>query len=367
MPVLHQIIRLPMKIEKKHFGYTNSGIEVHLFRLVHESGAYIELTNYGATWVSAVVPDKNGNLSDVILGYDNLSGYLSDTAYMGSTVGRFANRIGNARFTLNGRTYKLDSNDGNNSNHGGFSGFNQKVFDYQIEDNKVVFSLFSPDGDGGFPGNLKLNVSYSFSEDLTVTIQYSAESDQDTYLNLTNHAYFNLHGSGNILNHSLYIPSTKMLVTDEFFIPTGEFTNVDNTPFDFSKLKLIGRNIFENNPQLINNKGYNHCYVLDNPHFECKHAAVLTEPKTGRQLDVFTTKPALLIYSAGFLDSVAAGKTGYNYFPYAGFCLETQFFPDSPNQKSFPDCVLRKNESYEQMTEYHFSMIDSDSNIPWRY
>ncbi|MDD4991221.1 MAG: galactose mutarotase [Paludibacter sp.] len=345
-----------MKIEKKQFGFTNSGVEVHLFRLVDESGAYIELTNYGATWVSAVIPDRNGNLSDVILGYDSLAGYLADTAYLGSTVGRFANRIGNARFTLNRRTYKLDRNDGNNTNHSGFSGFNKKVFDYQIENNKVVFSLFSPDGEGGFPGNLRLNVTYSFSEDLTVTIHYSAESDQDTYLNLTNHAYFNLYSSGNILEHSLYIPSTEMLVTDEFFIPTGEFTNVDNTPFDFSKPKQIGRDIFQNNLQLINNKGYNHCYVLDNPDAECKHAAVLYEPKTCRQLEVFTTKPALLIYSAGFLNSVEAGKTGHCYSPYAGFCLETQFFPDSPNQPSFPDCVLRKGEVYEHRTEYKFSV-----------
>lgn len=356
MPVLHQIIRLQMKIEKKHFGFTDSGVEVHLFRLVHESGAYIELTNYGATWVSAVLPDRVGNLSDVILGYDSLTGYLADTAYLGSTVGRFANRIGNARFSLNGKTYELDQNDGKNCNHGGFSGFNKKVFDYQIEDNKVVFSLSSPDGEGGFPGNLKLNVTYSFSEDLTVAIHYSAESDQDTYLNLTNHAYFNLQGSGNILEHSLCIPYTTMLVTDEFFIPTGEFTNVHNTPFDFSKPKQIGRDIFQNNPQLVNNKGYNHCYVLDNPDAECKHAAVLYEPKTGRQLEVFTTKPALLIYSAGFLDSVAAGKTGYNYFRYAGFCLETQFFPDSPNQPNFPDCTLHKGEIYNHRTEYRFSV-----------
>ncbi len=344
-----------MKIEKKHFGYTNSGVEVHLFRLVHKSGAYIELTNYGATWVSAVLPDREGNLSDVILGYDSLTGYLADTAYMGSAVGRFANRIGNARFILNDKTYELDQNDGKNCNHGGFSGFNIKVFDYLIEDNEVVFSLFSPDGEGGLPGNLRLKVTYSFSDDLTVTIHYSAVSDQDTYLNLTNHAYFNLQGSGNILEHMLYIPYTQMLVTDEFFIPTGEFRNVDNTPFDFSKPKQIGSDIFENNPQLINNKGYNHCYVLDNPDAECKHAAVLYEPKTGRQLDIFTTKPALLIYSAGFLSSVEAGKTGHCYFPYAGFCLETQYFPDSPNQPDFPDCVLRKGEIYDHRTEYRFS------------
>ncbi|MFT3753355.1 MAG: aldose epimerase family protein [Paludibacter sp.] len=345
-----------MKIEKKHFGYTNSGDEIHLFRLVHESGAYIELTNYGATWVSAVLPDRLGNLSDVILGYDSLEGYLADTAYMGSTVGRFANRIGNARFTLNGKNYKLDKNDGQNCNHGGFSGFNRKIFDYQATNDSVIFSMFSPDGEGGFPGNVKLNVSYSFSADLTVSIHYSAESDKDTYLNLTNHAYFNLQGWGNILEHILYIPYADMLVTDQFFIPTGEFTNVDNTPFDFSKPKQIGRDIFQNDCQLTDNRGYNNFYVLNNPHAECKHAAVLYESKTGRQLDVFTTKPALLIYSAGFLNSVEAGKTGHRYSPYAGFCLETQYFPDSPNQPNFQDCTLYKGEIYNHRTEYRFSV-----------
>jgi len=347
-----------MKIEKRHFGFTDSGTEVLLFRMVHESGAYMELTNYGATWVSAVVPDKDGRFSDVILGYNNLAGYLSDTAYMGATVGRFANRIGNAHFTLNGRTYKLDCNDGENTNHGGFSGFHKKIFDYRIEENKVVFSLFSPDGEGGFPGNLKLNVTYSFSEDLTVTINYSAESDQDTYLNLTNHAYFNLRGSDDILDHYLFIPSTKMLVTDEFFIPTGKIIQVDHTPFDFSKPKLICCNIFEINSQLINNKGYNHCFDLDNPHSDCVLAAVLNEPITGRQLKVYTTKPAVLFYSAGFLNSVAAGKSGSNYFPYAGLCLETQFFPDSPNQSNFSNCVLRKGEIYDHRTEYRFSNLN---------
>jgi len=345
-----------MKIEKKQFGFTGSGIEVLLFRIVHESGAYIELTNFGATWVSAVVPDNAGNLSDVLLGYDNLAGYIADTAYMGSTVGRFANRIGNARFTLNGKTCKLDCNDGKNANHGGYTGFHKKIFDSRLEDNQVIFSLFSPDGEGGFPGNLKLNVTYSFSEDLTVTIHYSAESDQDTYLNLTNHAYFNLHGSGDMLDHTLYIPTNEMLVTDEFFIPTGEYTQVDHTVFDFSQPKSIGKDIFSQDAQLMNNKGYNHCYVLKEKDSACKLAAVLSEPVTGRQLTVYTTKPAMLIYSAGFLSSNVAGKNGYCYFPYAGICLETQFLPDSPNHPNFPDCILRKGETYDHRTEYRFSI-----------
>lgn len=346
-----------MKIEKKHFGFTEAGIEIQLFRIVHESGAYIELTNFGATWVSAVIPDRKGHFSDVILGYDNLAGYISDTAYLGNTVGRFANRIGNARFVLDGKTYELDKNDGNNTNHGGFSGFNKKIFDYRIKDNEVVFSLFSPDGEGGFPGNVNMKVSYSFSEDLMVTIRYSAKSDQDTCLNLTNHTYFNLCGSGNILEHILYIPSTKMLVTDKFFIPTGKFVQIDKTAFDFSQPKQIGKDIFDQNEQLINNRGYNHCYVLKAEDSYCKLAAVLSDPVTGRQLTVYTTKPALLFYSAGFLSSAVVGKTGYCYYPYAGLCLETQYLPDSPNHPEFPDSILRKGSLYEHKTEYHFSVL----------
>lgn len=346
-----------MKIEKKHFGYTEAGVEIHLFRIIHESGAYIELTNFGATWVSALIPDREGHLSDVILGYDNLTGYLADTAYLGSTVGRFANRIGNALFQLNGKTYRLDKNDGVNSNHGGFSGFNKKVFDYLIKDNEVIFSVFSPDGEGGFPGNVNLNVSYTFNENLMVKIHYSAKSDQDTYVNLTNHAYFNLSETENILNHVLLIPSTKMLVTDNSFIPTGEIIEVERTVFDFSHSKIVGQNIFDQNEQLIDNKGYNHCYVLKDPSRNCKLAAVLSDISTGRQLTVYTTYPAILFYSAGFLNSAVVGKAGYFYKPYSGLCLETQYFPDSPNHPEFPDSILRKDCLSEHITEYHFSVF----------
>ncbi|MHB9057022.1 MAG: aldose epimerase family protein [Paludibacteraceae bacterium] len=345
-----------MKIEQQTFGFIEKR-EVCLFTLSYDSGVTIKLSNYGATWVSAILPDKNGVYKDVVLGYDNLKGYLTDTNYIGSTVGRYANRISNARFVLGGKTYELDKNDGKNTNHGGFSGFNRKIFDYQIKDNEVIFSLLSPDGDGGFPGNVNVKVSYSFSEDLMVKIRYSAESDQDTYLNLTNHAYFNLSGSGNILEHVLQIPTTNMLVTDEFFIPTGEFSQVDHTAFDFSQPKSVGRDIFEQNEQLVNNRGYNHCYVLKDQNSDCKLAAVLSDPATGRQLTVYTTKPALLLYTAGFLSSTMTGKTGYCYYPYSGLCLETQYLPDSPNQPIFPDTILRKGCSYEHKTEYRFSVI----------
>ncbi|MGB4414652.1 MAG: aldose epimerase family protein [Paludibacter sp.] len=345
-----------MKIEKINIARTVTGEEIILFKFTCISGAYIEVTNYGATWVSAVMPDKNGYLSDVILGYNNLTGYLNDTAYLGSTVGRFANRIGNAHFHLNGVDYNLDKNDGENTNHGGFAGFNKKVFDYLITENNITFSLNSSDGEGGFPGNIKLNVIYSFSEDLVVSISYHAESDKDTYLNLTNHSYFNLHSSGNILGHLLYIPATEILDTDESFIPTGKFIKTENSVFDFSNPRPIGMDIFKPLNQLINNRGYNHCYVLGESVSNLKLAAILKDPESGRKLTVFTTKPAVLIYSAGFLNTIQLGKNGYPYLPYSGVCIETQYFPDSPNQPNFPDFILKKGELYLHKTEYRFEI-----------
>jgi len=345
-----------MKIENRHIGNTDSGKEVFLFKIACESGAYIELTNLGASWVSAVTPDRDGQLSDVLLGYDNLEGYQLDEAYIGATVGRFANRIANASFSLNGIKYNLEKNDGKNTNHGGFSGFDKKIFDYKITDKAVIFSLYSPDGEGGYPGNVKLEVAYSFSENLVATISYHAESDKDTYLNLTNHSYFNLHSSGDILSHLLYIPASEMLDTDESFIPTGKFIKLKNTVFDFSSFKPIGKDIFKPVPQLENNKGYNHCYLLEDLSSNLKLGAVLKDPESGRKLTVYTTKPAVLIYSAGFLNTSLPGKNGYPYSPYSGFCIETQYHPDSPNQPSFPDCVLKKGKVYQHKTEYRFEV-----------
>lgn len=344
-----------MKIEKKLFGFTESGSEIKIFKIINSSGAFVELTNYGATWISAYIPDKKGNLSDILLGYNNLQDYLKDNAYMGSTVGRFSNRIGNAQFTIHNITYKLDQNDGVNSNHGGFSGFSRRYFDYRVENNAVIFSLFSPDGEGGFPGNINLEVEYLFTEDLKLNISYFAVTDHDTYLNMTNHAYFNLRGKGTVLDQLLYIPAKKMLVTDEFFIPTGEFTTVENTAFDFLKPKSIGQNIFDQNEQLIWNKGYNHCYVLDDRDTKIRLAAVLSDVETGRQLSVYTTKPAILIYTAGFLNPTCIGKNGTLY-PYAGICLETQFFPDFPNHQEFPNHMLTKDSIYQHMTQYQFTI-----------
>lgn len=345
-----------MKISQQSFGFVEEK-EVWLFTISHDSGARIQITNYGATWVSAVVPDKNGNLGDVILGYDNLDGYLSDTNYMGSTVGRFANRINRARFILNGQPCFLDKNDGENTNHGGYYGFNSQMFDFEITEDTVVFSLRSPDGEGGFPGNVHIRVCYSFSADLRVLITFGATTDMDTFLNLTNHAYFNLAGSGNILKQQLQVSATEILETNEQYIPTGKLIPVAGTPFDFTKMRPIGDKINEDDRQLIWNRGYNHCYPINIIHSAAQPqpAATLFDPASGRRLRLFTTLPSVLVYSAGFLESRLLGKLGLNYKPVDGICLEAQFYPDSPNHPQFPSCLLRKDDVYDQVLEFQFS------------
>jgi len=346
-----------MKITQELFGLV-AGKEVYVFTISLSSGASIQVSNYGATWISAFIPDKKGDIVDVLLGYKELEGYILDTNYMGSTVGRFANRINKARFTLDNQLFMLDKNDGENTNHGGYSGIHKQVFDVVLTGNAVIFSLKSPDGEGGFPGNVTLKVSYSFSENLQVTIHFRATTDKDTYLNLTNHAYFNLAGFGNILKHSLHVPSAGMLETNESFIPTGNILSVQDTVFDFRQMKSVEAGMDKENEQIIRNKGYNHCYPIDETCDDghARHAATLSDPVSGRKLEVFTTLPSVLVYSAGFLQSQLPGKSGKNYKPFDGICLEAQYYPDSPNQPHFPSCLLRKDEIYDHIIEFRFSV-----------
>ncbi|MFZ4544292.1 MAG: aldose epimerase family protein [Saprospiraceae bacterium] len=343
-----------MEISKKIFGELNGQNEIFLFTISHESGAYIELSNYGATWISAVVPDKFGKLSDVLLGYKDFSGYLLDTNYMGSTIGRFANRIKNASFSIEDETYYLEKNDGENSNHSGSGGFHSKIFNYEIKETEIIFSLLSLDGEGGFPGNVNLKISYSFSHDLKVRIKYSATTDKTTFLNITNHAYFNLSYSENILHHQLYIPSEFILETNQNFIPTGNYLPVKSTVFDFTRFKQIGADINKPIDELLWNKGYNHCYPIHKNDKELTLSAILFDELSGRILKLYSTLPSVLIYTSGFLSSETQGKFGKKYNPSEGICLEVQYFPDSPNQPNFPSCLLHKDEIYDHCIEYHF-------------
>ncbi|MCU6769708.1 galactose mutarotase [Barnesiella propionica] len=346
-----------MKITKRVFGYAASGEPVFLFRLVLDNGAYAEICNYGATLVSVVVPGKKGRFNDVVLGYTSLDGYISDTCYLGATVGRFANRIGDAQFHLNGKLYQLEQNDGENTNHGGFSGFHKKIWDYEIKDSGLVLTLESPDGEGGYPGNIRVEVSYTFTENMCLLIHYKGRTDRDTYLNLTNHAYFNLSGTGNILDHKLFIPSAYMLDTTQQYIPTGEMIPVRNTVFDFSAPMCLGTHIHEPLPQLIWNKGYNHCYEVRN-NKKIALAAELTCEESGRSLEVHTTLPGILLYTAGFLDSALPGKSGSRYSPYEGVCLEAQYFPDTPHHANFPSCLLTPVDEYDEQIEYRFKIVE---------
>lgn len=316
---------------------THAGKDVRLFSLRNSSGAAVELSNYGATLVSIYVPDRNGELGNVVLGYPDLEGYLEDNAYLGSTIGRFANRISGAAFSLDGHRYELEANDGINSNHSGKSGFHNKVFDAEITEDQLTFSLYSPDGSGGFPGNLSLKVNYRWTENNQLMIGYTAATDKKTVLNLTNHAYFNLSARpAKVSGHELRIGAGEVLEAGADHIPTGKL--IPAAEFSF-----VGNRVRE---------GLNKCYVLK-PAGEA--AAVLSDPRSGRVMTVFTSYPGLMLYTADFLKSKRPGHYGERYGPFDGLCLECQFYPDSPNQAAFPSTVLEPGELYEQHITYQFN------------
>lgn len=335
-----------MNVTINKWGYTSSQEPVYIFRLTNESGAFVELTNWGATWVSAFMYGRGGNLSNILLGYSNAVEYMHDIYYMGATVGRFANRIHHASLSIDGITYALEKNDGDNTNHGGFAGFNKKLWAWEPVTDGIRFLLDSYDGEGGYPGNVQIAVEYVFSETNTLTIRYRGTTDRPTYVNLTNHAYFNLSDDkGEIDNHWLSIFSDTILETTADFIPTGNFVNVLKSPFDFMTLRCIGDHLHDDDEQIRWNKGYNHCYVLKRqPSNELLEAAVLLEPVSGRKLTVETDLPGVLLYTGGYLSA-----------PDRGVCLETQYFPDTPSHPDFPSCLLTPEKEYDHRTVYQFS------------
>jgi aldose 1-epimerase len=323
------------------------------YSLSTKNGAYLELNNYGARMQKLVVPDGCGELSDILLGYPNAQDYVRDNSYLGATIGRFANRIAGGTFQLAGKIYHLEQNEGQNTNHGGFHGFDRRIWDGYYKDGKVVFSLHSSDGEAGFPAAMDIKLEYGFTEDGVVTIDYYAESDRDGILNLTNHAYFNLDGNADILAHSLEINARQMVETDSSFIPTGRILPVEGTPFDFTRKKAIGADIQAPIDQLQWNRGYNHTYVLSMiDDRTLKHAATAESAVSRRRLDVFTTYPSVLFYSAGYLKTEICGKHGVPYFPSHGFCLESQYYPDTPNHCNFPSCAISPQHPYHHRIEY---------------
>ncbi len=348
---------------KKSFGKTPEGQPIDLYVLTNKSGAEVSITNYGGAVVSLKVPDRNGNLADVVLGYDNADGYVNDKSFFGALVGRYGNRIGHAQFALDGKTYTLAKNNGENSLHGGIKGFNKAVWTAKIipvkDGQSLELSYRSKDGEEGFPGNLKVSVIYTLTDSNALRIAYSATTDKKTVVNLTNHSYFNLggQGSGDILGHQLMIQADKFTPVDAGLIPTGELRDVASTPFDFRKPAAIGARIDQDEEQLKLGGGYDHNFVLRPSNGAGEFlAARVVEPASGRVLEVWTTQPGVQFYTGNFLDGKTAGKGGVTYPHRSAFCLETQHYPDSPNQPKFPSVVLNPGERYHTITTYKFSV-----------
>jgi aldose 1-epimerase len=348
---------------KKSFGKTPGGQPVDLYVLTNKSGAQASITNYGGAVVSLKMPDRNGKLADVVPGYDTVDGYVNDKAYFGALVGRYGNRIGHAQFVLDGKTFTLAKNNGDNSLHGGVKGFNKALWTAKIlpakDGQSLELSYLSRDGEEGFPGNLRVSVVYTLTDTNALRIEYSATTDKKTVVNLTNHSYFNLAGQGNgdILGHLLTIQADQFTPVDADLIPTGELRDVMDTPFDFRKPTAIGARIDQPDEQLKLGGGYDHNFVLrmSMDHGEFLAARVL-EPASGRVMEVWTTEPGVQFYTGNFLDGKTVGKGGVAYPKRSAFCLETQHFPDSPNQPKFPSTVLNAGARYHTVTTYKFSV-----------
>jgi aldose 1-epimerase len=339
------------RISYKPWG-THGGKDVFLFKLENASGAFVEITNYGATIVSMVVPDRNGKLENTVIGFPSLEGYANDRCYIGSTIGRFANRIGGAAFTLDGTKYTLEKNDGQNNNHGGPSGFHAKVFDFRVGTDFLSLSLTSADGEGGFPGHVDFLVIYSWSDDHELNIRFNAVSDKKTVLNFTNHAYFNLApGHGDILEHELTLPSDTMLETDSGYIPTGVIINT--TGNNFHQTRIRDRVKFSGPSQT----GVNRYFILNHDGKPpMRRASLLTERTSGRTLEIFTTYPGVQLYTGDYLDSKHLSTRFKQIHPFDGLCLECQYYPDAPNHNNFPSTVVEAGQAYDERIVYKFGV-----------
>jgi aldose 1-epimerase len=344
-------------VSKAAWGKTSDGKPVEIFTL-SDADLTVRITTFGARVVSIEAPDKNGNKADVVLGYDSVSGYEADTStYFGSIVGRYGNRIAKGTFSIDGMTYHVPLNNNGNALHGGPAGFSTKVWTGTEIPNGVEMSLVSPDGDMGFPGTLTVHVRYTV-EGKSLQINYSATTTKATVVNLTNHSYFNLTGNGlgTILNEVMMIPAARYTHVDATQIPTGELASVVGTPLDFRKPTAIGARINDKNEQLKIGGGYDHNWVLNEAGDGLHVAAKVYDPASGRTLTVMTTQPGVRFYSGNFLDGTKTGKFGVAYPKYAGFCLETQHFPDSPNKAKFPSTLLKPGETMHTETVFTFGV-----------
>ncbi|MFP4021265.1 MAG: aldose epimerase family protein [Halanaerobium sp.] len=355
-----------IRISKKEFGKLSDGRKANLYTLENNNGMKVEITNYGGIIVRLYVPDRGGNLDDIVLGYDNLEQYFEDPNYFGALIGRYGNRIAEGKFELEDKNYQLDINEKPAGHpcclHGGKKGFNSQLWtasEAVIDGNKALkLSYLSEDGEGGFPGNLKTVVYYILSADNKLRVEYRAETDQPTVINLTQHSYFNLkgQGEGKIKDHLLHINADHFTPVDEGMIPTGEIKEVKDSPFDFSVITEIGRQIDADIEQLNFTGGYDHNWVLNREGKELELAARVIETQSGRQMEVWTTEPGVQFYSGNGINANGPGKEGRDYSKRGALCLETQHYPDSPNHDNFPSTVLKPGEKYRTVTEFHFDL-----------
>jgi aldose 1-epimerase len=341
------------------FGTTPDGTAIELFTLTNSRGVEIRAMTYGAIILSLRVPDRAGTLDDVVLGYDTAMDYVrNNSPHFGAVVGRYANRIARAHFTLDGQTFTLAANNGPNHLHGGLKGFDNVVWRGEAVPNGVAFTYVSADGEEGYPGRLQVRVTYTLTDRNELAVEYQATTDKPTVVNLSQHTYFNLAGQAtrDVLDHRLQLDADRYTPVDATLIPTGELAPVAGTPFDFRQPATIGARIDAEHPQIVNGRGYDHNFVLNGQNGQLHHAARVVEPSTGRTLDVATTEPGLQFYSGNFLDGTITGKQGRVYRKRFGFCLETQHYPDSPNQPAFPSTVLRPGATFASRTVFTFAV-----------
>jgi len=349
---------LNMHIQEEQFS------SVTLFKLENNNGVTVKITNWGACITSIVVPDRKGNFDDVVLGYNSLKEYVNavDKPYFGATVGRYGNRIADARFTLDGQEYELLANDGPNHLHGGGVGFDKVVWDAEqfsdLQGVGVTMSYLAKDGEENYPGNLKITVTFTLTDKNEILIDYNAVTDAATPLNPTNHSYFNLKGEGcgDVLGHEVQLMADSYTPVSKSLIPTGEIRPVKGTPFDFRQSKTIRQDISADDQQLLYGQGYDHNFVLNKENEgEVEHAATVYDPDSGRKMEVHTDQPGVQFYTGNNLDGRLVGKSGLPYNCRGGMCLETQHFPDSPNQPDFPSTILRPGEKFSYRTVYRFN------------
>lgn len=344
-----------MSVEAKKFGTTRDGETVTMYTITNKNGMSVSAIDYGANVVSLMVPDQNGSLADVVLGYDDVAGYEVNGCFFGAFIGRHGNRIGQAKFTLNGTEYQLEKNDGENNLHGGTPGYHKVMYEAATTDNSVTFRRVSPDMEQGYPGTLELQVTYTLTDENEWKLSYQARSDKDTLCNLTNHTYFNLkgHDGGSIEDHEVMVKANAFTETTDDLIPNGNLVDVTGTPLDFRTKKPVGRDIASDYPPVVAAGGYDHNFVLDKTEGKLEKVAELSESSTGRTMEVYTDLPGMQMYSGNFIVH-ENGKGGAVYTKRNGICFETQFFPNSINVPSFSSCVLKAGGEFHSTTVYKF-------------